>query len=287
MQKTSIVAAIAFALLAILQQPSSAETPRDAMLQVINGSPQPVEVLWLRNDAERISNGTIPPGGQSFLSTTLGHRFVVIGQSDGTETRVTSEVPVQAVRFSPPDAAGIPAFYSQRREAGGFPIVASSRVSPFALEEAAFLVDQMLRQRPDVRQAMIASGSRLCILAHDEFTTDQPEFAHLAAQAAPGLPTLPPADYWDARARGMGGSERDPFCSCGEENLLGYPGDPYAAECILIHELAHNIHLRGMANVDPTFDERLRASYQRAMAAGLWKGVYASVNHHEYFAEGV
>ena len=287
MQKTSIVAAIAFALLAILQQPSSAETPRDAMLQVINGSPQPVEVLWLRNDAERISNGTIPPGGQSFLSTTLGHRFVVIGQSDGTETRVTSEVPVQAVRFSPPDAAGIPAFYSQRREAGGFPIVASSRVSPFALEEAAFLVDQMLRQRPDVRQAMIASGSRLCILAHDEFTTDQPEFAHLAAQAAPGLPTLPPADYWDARARGMGGSELDPFCSCGEENLLGYPGDPYAAECILIHELAHNIHLRGMANVDPTFDERLRASYQRAMAAGLWKGVYASVNHHEYFAEGV
>jgi hypothetical protein len=85
----------------------------------------------------------------------------------------------------------------------------------------------------------------------------------------------------------MGGSESDPYCSCGEENLLGYRGDPYAAECILIHEFAHNIHLRGMVNVDPTFDARLKAAYTKAMAAELWKGKYASVNHHEYFAEGV
>ena len=49
----------------------------------------------------------------------------------------------------------------------------------------------------------------------------------------------------------------DPYCSCGEENLLAYPGDPYAAENILIHEFAHNIHLRGMVNVDATFDTRL------------------------------
>jgi hypothetical protein len=69
--------------------------------------------------------------------------------------------------------------------------------------------------------------------------------------------------------------------------LLGYAGDPYAAENILIHEFAHNIHLRGLVNVDPTFDARLSKTYQDAMGAGLWKGKYASVNHHEYFAEGV
>ncbi|MBE3134323.1 MAG: hypothetical protein IMZ55_12690, partial [Acidobacteria bacterium] len=93
--------------------------------------------------------------------------------------------------------------------------------------------------------------------------------------------------YWDARARGQGGSETDPYCSVGEENLLGYPGDPYDKECILIHEFAHNIHLRGMVNVDPTFDTRVKATYDAAMKAGLWKGKYASVNHHEYFAVGV
>jgi hypothetical protein len=85
----------------------------------------------------------------------------------------------------------------------------------------------------------------------------------------------------------MGGSITDPYCSCAEENLLAYDGDPYSTENILIHELAHNIHLRGMINVDATFDQRVKASYDAAMKAGLWKGKYASVNHHEYFAEGV
>jgi len=137
-------------------------------------------------------------------------------------------------------------------------------------------VSLMLARRPDIRQAMIQSGSRLCIIGYQEFTTE-----------LPGWEWLKPKDFWDARARGMGGSEADPLCSCGEEKLLGYPGDPYAAENILIHEFAHNIHLRGMPRVDPSFDGRVKSAYQAAMAAGLWKGKYASVNHHEYFAEGV
>ncbi|MCL4180393.1 MAG: hypothetical protein KJ072_21935 [Verrucomicrobia bacterium] len=53
------------------------------------------------------------------------------------------------------------------------------------------------------------------------------------------------------------------------------------------HEFAHNLHLRGLVNVDPTFDVRLKQTYDSAMKAGLWKGKYAAVNHHEYFAEGV
>jgi hypothetical protein len=145
----------------------------------------------------------------------------------------------------------------------------------------------MLAKRPDVREAMIKSGSQLSILAWNEFTTDQPEWAWLADQPVAEFHGVAPRDYRDARPRGMGGSETDPFCSCGEENLLGYPGDPYAAECILIHEFAHNIHLRGMSNVDPGFDGRVKAAYEAAMKAGLWKGKYPSVNHHEYFAEGV
>ena len=30
-----------------------------------------------------------------------------------------------------------------------------------------------------------------------------------------------------------------------------------------------------------------KKTYDSAMLAGLWKGKYASVNHHEYWAEGV
>ena len=134
----------------------------------------------------------------------------------------------------------------------------------------------MLLLRPDVLQAMIKSGSRFCVIGHREFTTDLSGWVHLT-----------PKNFWDARARGMGGSITDPLCSCAEENLLGYDGDPYSKESITIHELANNIHLRGMVNVDPSFDERAKKAYGSSMTEGLWAGKYASVNHHEYFAEGV
>ena len=144
----------------------------------------------------------------------------------------------------------------------------------------------MLVKRNDVRKAMVDSGARLCIIAYNEYTTDLPEFAWFA-KGKDRYPGVSAKDFWDARARGTGGSVTDPYCTCGEENLLGYPGDPYAEENILIHEFAHNIHLRGMTNIDPTFDTRLKRAYKKAMAAGLWKNKYAATNHHEYFAEGV
>ncbi|MCB1204608.1 MAG: hypothetical protein KDN18_10140, partial [Verrucomicrobiae bacterium] len=280
--KPSLASALLIASsLVTLLVPAKAAPPRP-QLQILNGSEQPVEIFWLKSETERIPNGTVDPGGNTLITTTIGHRFVVVGKNDGSETEVECRLPVQAHRVG-----GIPAFYTQRIEAHGYPIVASAKVNPYALKEAAYLIDLMLAKRPDVREAMIQSGSRLCILAWNEFTTDQPEFTRLGESPHPAFPSIKAKDYWDARARGLGGSATDPYCSCGEENLLAYPDDPYSTENILIHEFAHNLHLRGLNNVDPTFDERLKASYVDAMKKGLWKGKYAGVNHHEYFAEGV
>ena len=257
------------------------------VLQVINGSAQNIKIYWLKSEKERVFNREVEPGKETFIKTTVGHKFAIVGQKDRAERRVTCAVPIQAFRFDSKDPRGIPDFYSQRTEASGIPIVASKGVNPYALKEAAYLVNLMLAKRPDVAKAMTQSGSRLCILAYNEFTTEQPEFKRLASRPLRQFPGISGKDFWDARARGMGGSKSDPFCSCAEENLLAYPGDPYSTECILIHEIAHNIHLRGMVNVDPTFDDRLNAAYKSAMSNGLWRGKYASVNRHEYFAEGV
>lgn len=177
---------------------------------------------------------------------------------------------------APPAELKLPAFYKKYVDANGYPIVSSERVNDYALKEAAYLVDLLLAKRPNLRRVMAENGSRLIVIGKDEFTTDIPEYKDLK-----------PKDYWDARARGLGGSTTDPVCSCGEENLLAYPGDPYHAECILIHEFAHNIHLRGLLRTDPTFDSRLKKTYQEAMEKKLWLGKYASVNSREYFAEGV
>jgi hypothetical protein len=191
-------------------------------------------------------------------------------------------LPVEAVSFehyivtAPPEAMKLDPFYEKYVSANGYPIISSQGVDDYALKEAAYLIDMLLAERPDVRKAMIDSGSRMIVMGYDEYTTDIPEQTDMK-----------PKDYWDVRARGLGGSQTDPLCSSAEENLLAFAGDPYSTENILIHEFAHNIHLRGMVNIDPTFDERLTAAYEKAMAAGLWANKYAATNHHEYFAEGV
>lgn len=203
---------------------------------------------------------TIPP---------LGLCLLVCGATIQNEPEVSQVGPPPAeLKFAP--------FYKKFISANGYPIISSEKVSDYALKEAAYLVNMMLAERPDVREAMIESGSRLIVMAHDEFTTEVPEHSHLS-----------PKKFWDRRARGLGGSETDPVCSCGEENLLGFPGDPYATENILIHEFAHNIHLRGLVRIDKTFDARLRKAYDEAMEKGLWKDKYAATNDREYWAEGV
>jgi hypothetical protein len=273
------------ALAALLFVSTSALALERPKLQIFNAAPHAVELFWVKPDGGRVPNGNIEAGKDTIIGTSLGHRFVIV---DGVqETEVVSKVPVQGFRYDPATKDGVPACYTQRASTGGFPIVATAKVNPYALKEVAYLLGLMLAHRPDVCQAMTDSGARMVIMAHDEYTTDLPEFARLAAEPVEGYKDLPGKTYWDVRARGLGGSRTDPFCSCAEENILAFPGDPYEKECIVIHEFAHSIHLRGMVNVDPTFDTRLKAAYDAAMKAGLWRGKYASVNHHEYWAEGV
>lgn len=284
---------IRFHFIAIVIVGASAFSPRSlsateaTQLQIINGSKEVIDVFWQASDSKRVPNCSIEPGKSESIHTTLGNRFIVVGREDKVERTVTYKVPIQGFRFDPAGKDGIPVYYTQRQRVRGFPIVASAKVNPYALKEAAYICGLMLAKRPDVLDAMTQSGAQLAILAHDEFTCDLPECASYANELVPDFEAFPARDFWDARARGTGGSETDPFATCAEENLLSYPGDPYSSENILIHEFAHSIHLRGLNNVDPTFDVRLREAYDAAMKAGLWKTKYASVNHYEYFAEGV
>src|SRR5690349_12753479 len=103
------------------------------------------------------------------------HRFVLLfcvlsfAQLSAAEPEITA----------PPAELKAAEFYKKYLAADGYPIVASEQVNDYALREAAFLVNKMLANRPDVRKAMIESGSRLCIIGASEFTTDLPEFAKL------------------------------------------------------------------------------------------------------------
>lgn len=169
----------------------------------------------------------------------------------------------------------LPTFYQQWLDVGEFPVVASEKVNPHALREAAWLIQKLIGHRPDLLKALAENRVRFSIMAYDEMTTKIPEHSDLK-----------PDFYWDRRARGLGATSSRPSVSCGEENLLNYPGDPYGTENILVHEFAHAIHQMGLSTVDPDFDKRLKSLYESAMEKGLWKGTYASSNKEEYWAEG-
>jgi len=166
-------------------------------------------------------------------------------------------------------------FYEKFIDLDGLPVVGSTNVSDYAMREAVWIVRQMLPNRADILHALASNHVRLAVMAWNEFTTDVPEHSDLESKV-----------YWDRRARGLGATPRRPAVSCAEENLLGYPGDPYATENICIHEFSHAIHEMGMSRIDPSFDKRLRAAFRAAKDAGLWKGTYAASNPMEYWAEG-
>lgn len=171
---------------------------------------------------------------------------------------------------------GLAPFYQKVIRVGEFPIVGSERVSDPALREAAWIVSHMLEGRGDILAAMASNHTRLAVMAASEYTTDVPEHSRLT-----------PRVYWDRRARGLGATPAAPAVSCGEENLLSFPGDVYPTENILVHEFAHAVHEMGMRSLDPSFDARLLTAYRSATNRGLWRGTYAAVSYHEYWAESV
>jgi hypothetical protein len=165
-------------------------------------------------------------------------------------------------------------FYQKHVDVLGIPVVGSSRVLDAALIEAGYLALRMLLNRPDVAKKLAKRGVRIAVMATSERTRDIPEHSDLDPM-------------FDTRARGLGATPHRPASSCGEENLLECPNDPYRAESIFIHEFAHTIHTMGLNALDSKFDKRVRNAYDRAMAQQLWSNTYARTDHLEYWAEGV
>ena len=164
-------------------------------------------------------------------------------------------------------------FYEQWIHVGGLPVIASAKVNPYALKEAAWLIKKMIGHRPDVLRVMIGNKARFSVIAHTEIITEIPEYR-----------SDPRPDFLVFRERGWGGTEGGTI-STSEEDILNYP-DSFAIRYeALLHELAHGVHILGLNTLDPTFDKRLQITYEAAMRKGLWQGTYAASDRREYWAE--
>jgi hypothetical protein len=101
-----------------------------------------------------------------------------------------------------------------------------------------------------------------------------------------GIGSMSDKEYWDRRARGMGGT----FTTGTEENVLGYPGTRYFGEHILVHEFSHLIH-QAIRSVDPSMAAEIQAAFDSATARRMYVNArgtrhYAVNTVAEYFAEG-
>jgi alpha-glucosidase len=174
----------------------------------------------------------------------------------------------QKVRERDRDAAR--KFYKKYVDVRGVPVVAAAEVADEALQRTHDLVTHLLAGRPDVLQAMAKHGTRLIVIGKDQVYTDMPEYRN-----------APNPAYLNERVRGTGGLDVTSF---GEENLLNLPLDRYDDESIAVHEFCHTIDA-ALAQIDPSWRERLGKAYRAAVGKGLWKNTYTATNQAEYWAE--
>jgi len=204
--------------------------------------------------------------------------------------------PVQAANLAtPPQALALHPFYRPYIDADGIPVIGSAQVPAPALLAARDIVVSLLAHRPDLRDSLIREGARVGVMAQSETTTDLPEQRDWKKPAiddprlskcdvrdyATTIGRMSDREYWDARARGMGGL----FTTGAAENLMAIPGTRYYGENILVHEFSHNI-LNAVRNDDPALMHRIEAAFDNAKAKGLWRAAYMALNVDEYWAEG-
>lgn len=198
---------------------------------------------------------------------------------------------------NPPDSLKLDTFYAKYTDAWGIPVVASRNVSDAALLIGRDIINYMLQQRPDVRRVLINRKARLSVIGKDEMQTDLPECRdwkkptkddrrltpseHDNYDKPGGIASMTDRQYWNQRARGMGGIQT----SCAEENLLGIPGTRYFGENITVHEFSHNI-MGALMSFDTSFRNAIRIAYANAKEKGLYKNQYAINTIDEYWAEG-
>lgn len=152
------------------------------------------------------------------------------------------------------------AFYKKCVQVQGILIATSDCVSDLAIQEAAYQFD-MVMQRIDAEVAQrIRERNVLCILiAHDEFTSDLPQFTTDK--------TGKELDFYNWRQRGfLTHINEQPIVVFAEEDVLEYEGG-MQKESILIHEFGHVIHGVGF---DKELQKRLTETFQRARAGNIW-----------------
>ena len=157
-------------------------------------------------------------------------------------------------------------FYTKATVAEGILIATSDKVSDFAHLEAAYQFERVMEHiRPDVARRIRDQGVLCIIVAHDELTSEVPQFkTDLTGREL---------DFFNWRQRGfLTRVDGRMVVFFAEEDVMEYEGG-MQLESILIHEFGHVIDFAGF---DEDLRERLTALYEKALSKGLWNDARAA-----------
>ena len=157
-------------------------------------------------------------------------------------------------------------FYKKATVVNDMLIATSERVPDYVHLETAWIFDQMMEtMNPDVARRIRERGVLCIIAAHDEMTSEIPQFQ--TDRTGPDLA------FYNWRQRGFLRTVDDRMVVFfAEEDVMEYEGG-MLLESIAVHEFGHVIDFAGL---DDGQRQRLTEAYEQAQELGLWNDARAA-----------
>ncbi|MYE06335.1 MAG: zinc-dependent peptidase [Chloroflexi bacterium] len=179
----------------------------------------------------------------------------------------------------PPDDVRWYASFDKHLDADGIAIIATENVADDALFRAAAILDDMLVNRPDIRETLIRQRVHVVVVGHEEQTFDLAPYRQYR-----DIVKLEP--HGPGGPRGLGPNRFTPTL-IPEENVLCIEGVSWGYD-IVIHEYAHAIdYALSQGASSGNFSSLLGRAYRSGIDSGLWDGSYGATNTAEFWAEAV
>ena len=238
-----------------------------------------VQALYWMPEQQRL--GVFDPAGSS-----SGEEMPTLNRGDalwvfnGTETdwlQPSGDRPLHRLG-PPPDHLRWSAEFDKYLDADGLAIMATEHVADEALFRAAAIIDELLVNRPDIRDFLVRRREHIVVVGQFETSYDLAPYRHFRDRFERYGPDGP---------RGLGPSRSTPTL-VPEEDLLCYDGDRYEGYDVSVHEFGHLIDFAiSHSPGGQSFHSALVRSYEEAREAGWLEGWYAMTNTAEFWADGI
>lgn len=254
-------------------------TPVDLAVRSIGESLEQVH-YWIPEASDfGVYEPSAPSGSMEMPELQRGDALWVF---NATETRWLQPSGDRALfpLSPPPDHVRWYASFDKHLDADGIHLIATEDVADEALFRAAAILDDMLVNRPDIREALSNRRVHVVVLGRDEDIFDLTPYKQYRDR-------IELRRYGPGGPRGVGPNQLTPVL-VPEENILCDPNDRYYGYDITVHEYAHAIDFALQHGSQAgKFRNALVNAYRPARADGVWQGTYPVSNTAEYWAAGV